>query len=107
MDVAEPFQDGLNGTELSVHDVVDEAQFFAFRHEQAREVDPVALALSRSRRDRFVSLEHSTHVDAKGQVVVLDALAQQRCLDDIFMVIIGAHLVARGFAQAFQNLLAA
>ena len=53
-----------------------------------------------------MTLENCTHVDAQRKVVVAYALAQQRRLDDILMVVVGAHIVATGSTQVFQNLLA-
>ena len=76
VDVAESFQNGLDGAELAVDDVVDEELLLSFGQKQSGKVNPVAFALGRFRLYGFVPLEHGAHVDAKRQVVVLDAFAQ-------------------------------
>ena len=89
-----------------MNNVINDAFLGTLRHEQSHQVNPVALAIGCNGRHGFVALEHGTHIDAQCHVIILDALVQQRSLDDVLVIVIGAHLVATGGAQVLQNLLA-
>lgn len=111
VDVGETLLYGIDGVEGTALDVVDQPLLLRGRQKQSREVVPVAKAnLGRRWRKRRVTLElaleHGTHVDAKGNVVVFDALLKRRGIDDVFMEIIARHVFTRCITQVFQNLLA-
>ena len=109
IDFVEAVQYFLNALNGAVLDIVNQALFFAGRQQQTRKVVPIALADGRcwfaqpSALDG--SLQHSTHIDAQGNVVILDALLQRRSIDDILLEVIAGHIVATCLTQILQNLL--
>ena len=108
LEAADELLDGFDGSILQVG---DDAVFLAYRQEESGEVIPVAGTYLRGRRGdgRIAlqySLQHGTHVDAQGDIVVFDALVERCGWDDVFVVEILRNVVARHLAQVLQYLLA-
>ena len=80
VDVVETIQHLLNALDASTLDIVDEPLFLTGRQQQSREVVPFTFAHGGGRlaEESFLdgTLQHGTHIDAEGDVVILDALAQ-------------------------------
>ena len=89
-------------------DVADEPALLALGHEQTAEVNPAPLADdARGLADiAFLlgTLQHGTHVDTQGDVVVFQPLAQAGGVDDIVVEVVCRDIVARCIAQCLQYL---
>ena len=89
--------------------IVDESLLLAGRQQQTAQVNPVAFTHCRRGLAQpsalHGTLQHGTHVDTQGNVVILDTLAQRRGVDDVFVVVIRRHVVAASLAQRLQDLL--
>ena len=72
----------------SVNDVTDEALFLRLWKQKSGQVVPVSCARIGQRLLEDVAFEHGSHIYAQGYVVILDALSQRACLDDIFMIVV-------------------
>ncbi len=93
----------LGGRKRAILHAQHDALFLAQRDEQAREVAPLALADVADGVGEGVALHHGTHVDAQGNVVVFDALAQRARLDDIVVVVVALRLGAADALQFLQG----
>ena len=79
VDFLKSADDVLNRLDISLHDVVAQALLLGIGQQQPAQVVPRALPDSRGRFGvislLFINaLEHGTHVNAQGDVVVLDSL---------------------------------
>ena len=97
--------DVVNGPRL---DVTDQPLLLTLGQQQTTEVYPFTLANGAHGLADITfllgTLQHGTHVDTEGNVVVLQTLLQRRGIDDILVEVIGRHVVARSLAKGFQDL---
>ena len=71
-----------------------------YRHEILRRRHSVVLL-----EPLQLTLHHGTHIDAQGDIVILDTLLQRRGVDDVLLEVIRRDVLATGFLQLLQNLL--
>ena len=110
VDVLEAVEHLLDILYRAVLDVVYEPQFLALGQKQSAEIVPLTLADLRLRiaKEAFLlsTFQHSTHIDAQGDVVVFQTLAQAGGVNDILVEVICGHIVARSTTQCLQDIYA-
>ena len=97
--------DIVDGTAL---DVFNESLLLTLRQQQSTHVNPLTLSHSAHRLADIAlllgTLQHSTHINTQGDIVVLLTLTKRRGIDHILVEVIGRHVVTRGITQGLQDL---
>ena len=108
MDIGKAVEHLLDIVDYTTLDVLNQPLFLALRQEQTTQIHPLALAdgTHRSAHIPFLlgTLQHSTHIDTQGDIVVLQTLPQRRGIDHILMEIVSRDIVTRGMTQVLQDL---
>ena len=83
----------LNVIDVAILDVTDNTQLLTLWQEQTTQICPTAFTdktLRTSEEALLLStLQHGTHIDAQGNIIVFQSLAKRRGIDDILMEVVG------------------
>ena len=108
VDFVETAEHLLNVVDVAFHNVVGQPLLFALRQQQSGKVQPASHAYGGLglAEETFLhgTLQHGTHIDAQGYIVVFQSLAKRRGIDNVFVEIIGRDIVAAGLTEILENL---
>ena len=108
VDIREAVEHLLDIVDHTILDILNQSLFLALRQQQATQVHPLALTDSANGPADIPfllsTLQHSTHIDTQGDIVILQTLLQRRGIDHILMEIIGRYVITGGMTQVFQDL---
>ena len=98
----------LDVVNITVVDITDETHLLTLRHQQTTEIRPSTLTYGTlgPSEEAFLlgTLQHGTHIDTQGNIIVLQTLTQGRGIDHILMEIIRRDIITGSLTQGLQHL---